>query len=97
MLEKILSNVNYNIKKIVEELREKIKDIPEINEVVDKRQIIYQYSGEDFCLIKINVYHSIKEKTLVTNSYNSLKQYNKSILWLLKYFITHIKSKEGSK
>ena len=53
MLEKILSNVNYNIKKIVEELREKIKDIPEINEVIDKRQIIYQHSGEDFCLIKI--------------------------------------------
>lgn len=53
MLEKILSNVNYNIKKIVEELREKIKHIPGINEVIDKKQIIYQHSGEDFCIIKV--------------------------------------------
>lgn len=52
--EKIISNINYNIKKIVEELRERIiKEIPEINEVIDKRQIIYQNSGEDFCIIKI--------------------------------------------
>ncbi len=53
-LENILSNTNYNIKKIVEELRERIiKDISDINEVIDKRQIIYQHSGEDFCIIKI--------------------------------------------
>jgi hypothetical protein len=53
-LEKLLSNINYNIKKIVEELRERIvKEIPEINEVIDKRQIIYQHSGKDFCTIKI--------------------------------------------
>lgn len=52
--EKIVSNVNYNIKKIVEELRERIiKDIPGTNEVIDKRQIIYQHSGKDFCIIKI--------------------------------------------
>src|SRR3990167_5268803 len=49
--EKILSN--YNIKKILKELREKIKDDLEINEIIDDRQIIYQHSGEDFCLIKI--------------------------------------------
>lgn len=52
--EKIVSNVNYNIKKIVEELRERIiKDIPGTNEVIDKIQIIYQHSGKDFCIIKI--------------------------------------------
>ena len=52
--EKIVSNINYNIKKIVEELRERIiKDIPGTNEVIDKRQIIYQHSGKDFCIIKI--------------------------------------------
>lgn len=55
--EKILSNVNYNIKKIIEELREKIKDNSEINEVIDNRQIIYQHSGEDFCIIKIKKDH----------------------------------------
>ncbi len=50
----MLSNVNYNIKKIVEELRERIiEDIPEINEVIDKKEIMYQHSGEDFCAIKI--------------------------------------------
>jgi hypothetical protein len=49
-----ISNINYNIKKIVEELREKIKEnIPETNEIIDDRQIIYQLSGEDFCIIKI--------------------------------------------
>ncbi len=54
IFEKMLSNVNYNIKKIVEELRERIiKDIPEINEVIDKKEIMYQHSGEDFCTIKI--------------------------------------------
>lgn len=52
--EKMLSNINYNIKKIIEELRERIiKEIPGINEVIDKRRIIYQHSGEDFCIIKI--------------------------------------------
>ena len=55
--EKILSNVNYNIKKIIEELREKIKDNSEISEVIDNRQIIYQHSGEDFCIIKIKKDH----------------------------------------
>ena len=49
--EKMLSNINYNIKKIVEELREKIKDMQGIDEVIDKKQIIYQYAGKDFCTI----------------------------------------------
>lgn len=58
MFEKIVSNTNYNIKKIVEELRERIiKEIPEINEVIDKKQVIYQHSGEDFCIIKIKKDH----------------------------------------
>ncbi len=52
-LEDILSNVNYNIEKTFEELRKRIKNIPDINEIVDKDKIIYQYSGEDFCLVKI--------------------------------------------
>lgn len=52
-LEDILSNVNYNIEKIVEELRKRIMKIPEINEIVDQHQIRYNYSGEDFCVIKI--------------------------------------------
>lgn len=56
--EKLLSNINYNINKIVEELRERTaKEIPETNEVIDKRQIIYQRSGEDFCTIKIKKDH----------------------------------------
>lgn len=56
-IEDILSNVNYNIEKIVEELRKRIMNIPEINETVDKHQIIYNYSGEDFCAIKIKKDH----------------------------------------
>lgn len=56
-LEDILSNVNYNIEKIVEELRKRINGIPEVNEIVDKDKIIYQYSGEDFCIIKIRKDH----------------------------------------
>lgn len=56
-LEDILSNVNYNIEKIVEELRKRIMNIPEINEIVDKHQIIYRYSEEDFCAIKIKKDH----------------------------------------
>lgn len=56
-LEDILSNVNYNIEKIVEELRKRIMNIPEVNETVDKHQIIYKYSGEDFCVVKIKKDH----------------------------------------
>lgn len=52
-IEDILSNVNYNIEKIFEELRKRIMDIPEIDEIVDKHQIIYRYLEEDFCAIKI--------------------------------------------
>lgn len=52
-IEDILSNVNYNIEKIVEELRKRIMEIPETNEIIDKSNIIYQYSGQDFCMIKI--------------------------------------------
>ena len=58
IFKKMMSNINYNIKKIVEELRERIiREIPEINEVIDKKQIIYQRSGEDFCIIKIKKDH----------------------------------------
>ena len=56
-LEDILSNVNYNIEKIVEELRKRIMDIPEIGETVDKHQIVYKYLEEDFCVIKIKKEH----------------------------------------
>jgi len=52
-LEDILSNVNYNIEKIVEELRKRIMNIPEINETVDKHQTVYKYFEEDFCIIEI--------------------------------------------
>jgi hypothetical protein len=52
-LENILSDVNYNIEKIVEELRKRIMSISEIDEIIDKHQIIYNYYGEDFCVIKI--------------------------------------------
>lgn len=52
-LEETLSNVNYNIEKIVYELRTRISNIPETTEIVDKNNIIYQYSGEDFCIIKV--------------------------------------------
>jgi vacuolar-type H+-ATPase subunit E/Vma4 len=55
--EKLLSNINHNIKKIVEELRERIKEIPETSEVIDKRQIIYQHYGKEFCTIKIKKDH----------------------------------------
>ncbi len=54
VLEDILSNVNYNIEKIVEELRNRINSIPEINEVIDRNNnIIYQYSEKNFCIIKV--------------------------------------------
>lgn len=57
MVENILSNVNYNIVKILEELRKRITATLEINEVIDGTRIIYQHSGEDFCLIKIKKGH----------------------------------------
>lgn len=50
-LEEILSNINYNIKKIVEELRKRIIFREQMN--VDDRNIIYQHSGEDFCIVRI--------------------------------------------
>ena len=52
-LEEILSKINHNIKKIVEELRKRIIDIPGTNETIDDRNIIYQRSGKDFCIVKI--------------------------------------------
>lgn len=52
-LEEILSNVNNNIRRIVDELRLRIMNISEIEEIVDKRRIIYRYSGENFCMIDI--------------------------------------------
>lgn len=56
-LEDILSNVNYNIEKIVEELRKRIMDLSEISEIVDKHQIVYRHLEEDFCIIKIKKDH----------------------------------------
>lgn len=56
-IDKILSNVNYNIKKIVEELRFKIGNISDTNETIDERQITYQYLTENFCTIKIKKDH----------------------------------------
>lgn len=55
--EKIISNANYNIQKILEELREKIKENSDIDEVIDNRQIMYQHDGEDFCVIKVKKDH----------------------------------------
>lgn len=57
VLDEILSNVNYNIEKIVEELRKRIMNLSYIDEIVDKRQIIYLCSGRDFCIIKIKNDH----------------------------------------
>lgn len=47
--------INYNIKKIVDELRNRIMNIPEIKEAIDNRQIIYseEKSKEKFCILKI--------------------------------------------
>ena len=52
-LEEILSNVNNNIRRIVDELRKRIANISGVEEIVDKRRIIYRYSGKDFCMINI--------------------------------------------
>lgn len=65
-IEKTLSSINYNIRKILEELREKIIENPDIDEVIDDRQITYQYSGEDFCVIKIKKDHL--EIDFITNN-----------------------------
>ncbi len=56
-LDEILSNVNYNIEKIVEELRKRIMNLSDVVEIVDKRQIIYQCLGRDFCVVKIKNDH----------------------------------------
>lgn len=69
-LEDTLSNVNYNIEKIVEELRKRIKDIPDVNEIIDKDKIIYQYSGKDFCMVKIkkdNIEIDFKASKMLTD------------------------------
>lgn len=52
-LEEILSNVNNNIRKIVDELRQRTVNLSGIEETVDKRRIIYRYCGTDFCMINI--------------------------------------------
>jgi hypothetical protein len=52
-IEEILSNVNNNIRRLVDELRERTISISGVDETIDKRKIIYQYSGEDFCMINI--------------------------------------------
>jgi len=57
MLEDILADVNYNIEKIVEELRKRIKDNPDITETIEKDKIVYSRSGNDFCIIKIKKDH----------------------------------------
>lgn len=56
-LEEDLSNINYNTKKNLEQLRKKIIDINETSENIGNRKIMYQCSGEDFCLIKIKKDH----------------------------------------
>lgn len=50
-------NINYNIKKILEELRKRITDNAKLNEIIHDRQIIYQQSGKDFCIIKVRKDH----------------------------------------
>jgi predicted transport protein len=52
-LEEILSNVNNNIRKIVDELRQRTVNLSGVEEIVDKRRIIYRFSGTDFCMINI--------------------------------------------
>lgn len=52
-----LSKINYNIKKILEELRKRITDNSELNEIIDEKQIIYQESGKDLCIIKVKKDH----------------------------------------
>ncbi len=52
-IEKLLSNINYNIKKIVDELRKRIADIKGVDESINDRYIRYTFSGEDFCMFKI--------------------------------------------
>jgi hypothetical protein len=52
-LEEILSNVNNNIRKIVDELRQRTVNLSGVEEIVDKRRITYQLSGTDFCMINI--------------------------------------------
>lgn len=49
MLEDTLSNTNY---KIMKELRRRISEVPDINEIVEEGQVRYQYSGEEFFIIK---------------------------------------------
>jgi hypothetical protein len=52
-LEELLSNVNNNIRRIVDELRLRIVNMSGVDEIVDKRRIIYRCSGKDFCMINI--------------------------------------------
>jgi predicted transport protein len=52
-IENILSNVNNNIRRIVDELRLRIMNMSGVDETVDKRRIVYRYSGQDFCTISI--------------------------------------------
>lgn len=56
-LEDILADVNYNIEKIVEELRKRINDNPDITEIIEKDKIVYSRSGNDFCIVKIKKDH----------------------------------------
>jgi len=56
-LEDILADVNYNIEKIVEELRKRIQEMPEITETIEKDKIVCSRSGNDFCIIKIKKDH----------------------------------------
>jgi hypothetical protein len=53
MLEELLSTVNNNIRCVVEELRLRITNMSGVYEIIDKRRIIYRYSGKDFCMLNI--------------------------------------------
>jgi hypothetical protein len=52
-IEQLLSNVNNNIRRIVDELRLRIMNMSGVDEIIDKRRIIYRYSGKDFCMLNI--------------------------------------------
>ncbi len=52
-IQDILSNVNYNIEKIFEELRKRITDLSEITETVEKEHITYSRYKIDFCVIRV--------------------------------------------
>lgn len=48
-----MSHINNNVRKVLEDLKKRITEIPDIEENIQKENIVYSIDNKEFCVIKI--------------------------------------------